>query len=154
MQEPRLQTDKETVDTAFRFQNVMDNIDRSSPVILVGIHQAQDHVTWLARYARQNTGNRGGRNCENSECAGGQCGEQNIFLFAIPPASQTSYNLQGTTIFNMGPIIVPLDSSAAYESLVIKSNDTFFVTVYGTCFRIMGVMPLPKETTPSFFSIL
>ena len=63
-------------------------------------------------------------------------------------------NLQGTTILAIGPITEPLDNSAAYDSFVIKSKLTFFVTVYGTCFSTCGVIDFVSEKTPSFFSIL
>ena len=40
-----------------------------------------------------------------------------------------SNNLRGTTNFAEGPMMVPRETSAEYEYLVMKSNDTFLVTV-------------------------
>lgn len=40
VQESGLQSDKETLDAAFRLKNIVDDIARPSPIVLVSVHQA------------------------------------------------------------------------------------------------------------------
>mmetsp|Transcript_37346 Transcript_37346/g.90687 ORF Transcript_37346/g.90687 Transcript_37346/m.90687 type:complete len:297 (-) Transcript_37346:302-1192(-) len=61
----------------------------------------------------------------------------------------TTAETKGTVNFIPAVIAMFCALIIAYKEVVKMSKDTFFVTVYGTCFRIIGLRPLTNPATPS-----